>query len=128
MLAGAGDNTGAGGRTLGATFYGTSQLNGGKRRSTNAELAEIDAAIHEIAEAEQPVTIRGLFYRMVSRGLVPQTDRADKAAGIPSGYGIVNAKRSRCVAAAICPTAGSPMELGSRSDRERGRTPRPHWT
>jgi len=52
-------------------------------------LAEIDAAIYEIAEAERPVTVRGLFYRMVSRGLVPKTDKADKATGTPSGYGIV---------------------------------------
>ena len=69
--------------------YGISQLNGHRHRSTKAELAEIDAAIHEIAEAEHPVTIRGLFYRMVSRGLVPKTDKYDKDTRTPSGYGIV---------------------------------------
>ena len=57
-----------------ATVYPTSELNGRRYRRTNAELAEIDAALYEIAQAERPVTIRGLFYRMVSRGLVPKTD------------------------------------------------------
>ncbi len=67
----------------------TSELNGGRRRRTNAELAVLDAVIYEIAELEQPISVRGLFYRMVSRGLVPKTDKADKKTGTPSGYGIV---------------------------------------
>ena len=54
--------------------YGTSALNGQRRRRTKAELAEIDAAIYEVAEAEEPVTVRGLFYRVMSRGLVPKTE------------------------------------------------------
>src|SRR5262245_12709352 len=69
--------------------YRTSALNGQRCRSTQAELAEIDAAIYEIAEAEEPVTVRGLFYRVVSRGLVPKTDKAHKVTGTPNGYGIV---------------------------------------
>src|SRR5687767_9522187 len=72
-----------------ATVYGTSQLNGRRHRRTKAELAEIDAAIYEIAEAEQPISVRGLFYRMVSRGLVPKTDKHGKKTGTPSGYGVV---------------------------------------
>jgi len=60
-----------------------------RNRSSNAELAEIDGAIFRIAREEHPVTVRGLFYRLVSEGLVPKTDKADKATGEPSGYGIV---------------------------------------
>ena len=58
-----------------AAVYGTSALNGRRYRRTKAELAEIDAAIYEIAEAEEPVTVRGLFYRVMSLRPGPQ-DRA----------------------------------------------------
>jgi hypothetical protein len=57
-----------------ATVYGTSRLNGRRYRRTNAELAEIDAAIYEIAEAERPVSVRGVAYRVTSRGLVPKSE------------------------------------------------------
>jgi hypothetical protein len=60
--------------------YGTSALNGRRYRRTQAELAEIDAAIYEIAQAEAPVTVRGLFYRVMSRGLIPKTE---------NGYSVV---------------------------------------
>lgn len=60
------------------SIYGTSALK--RQRRTNAELAEIDAAIYEIAEEERPVTVRGLFYRVMSRGLVPKDEK---------GYGVV---------------------------------------
>lgn len=50
-------------------LYATSALNGQRQRRTKAELAQIDEAIYEICEAEQPISIRGVFYRMVSRGL-----------------------------------------------------------
>ncbi len=66
--------------TTATTIYRTSALNGRRYRRTNAELAEIYAAIYRIAEAEEPVTVRGLFYRVMSRGLVPQTEQ---------GYGVV---------------------------------------
>ncbi len=62
------------------TIYGTSALNGHRYRRSNAELADINAAIYEIAEAEEPVTVRGLFYRVMSRGLVPKSEK---------GYGVV---------------------------------------
>jgi hypothetical protein len=58
-----------------AVFYGTSALNGRRHRRTQAELAEIDAAIYDIAEADRPCTIRSLFYRVMSRGLVPKTEQ-----------------------------------------------------
>jgi hypothetical protein len=72
------------GRRCRMSVYRTSPLNGQRHRRTNAELAEIDDAIYEIAEAEEPVTVRGLFYRVVSRGLVPKTDK-DKN----NGYAVV---------------------------------------
>ena len=56
-------------------FYEASALNGHRYRRTNAELARIDRAILEVAEAENPVTVRGLFYRVMSLGLVPKTER-----------------------------------------------------
>lgn len=53
--------------------YGTSPLK--RTRRTKAELEEIDIAIYDIAKAERPVTVRGLFYRVMSRGLVPKNDQ-----------------------------------------------------
>lgn len=53
--------------------YGTSAVK--RRRRTNAELAEIDAAIYETAAAEEPVSVRGIFYRVMSRGLVPKSEK-----------------------------------------------------
>ncbi|GJF09526.1 hypothetical protein NGTWS0302_24010 [Mycolicibacterium cyprinidarum] len=55
--------------------YGTSALNGRRYRRTHTELAEINAAIYDIAAAEQPITVRGLFYRVMSRGLVPKSEK-----------------------------------------------------
>lgn len=60
--------------------YGTSALKERRHRRTRAELADIDAWIYVIAAAEQPVTVRGLFYRVMSRGLVPKSEQ---------GYGVV---------------------------------------
>jgi hypothetical protein len=39
-------------------------------RRTPADLKALRKAIHEVASEEAPVTVRGVFYRMVSRGLV----------------------------------------------------------
>ncbi len=77
-------------------IYEASALSGHRHRRTNAELAQIDAAILEVAEAENPVTVRGLFYRVMSLGLVPKTER---------GYSSYNARRSSCGAPASCRTA-----------------------
>jgi hypothetical protein len=89
--------------------YGTSALNGRCRRS-NAELAEIDAAIYEIAEAEEPVTVRGLFYRVMSRGLVPKTE---------NGYAVVQRRALKMRRRADLPygwiTDGSRYRLKPRS-------------
>lgn len=45
-----------------------------RRRLTNAERDALREVIAEIADAEQPITVRGLFYRVMSRGLVPKTE------------------------------------------------------
>ena len=60
-----------------AEFYEPNTVNGDGRRyrRTNAELARVDAAILDIAEAEAPVTVRGLFYRVMSLHLVPKTEK-----------------------------------------------------
>jgi hypothetical protein len=52
--------------------YGTSAVK--RYRRTNGELAELDAAIYETAEAERPVSVRGVFYRVMSCGLVPKSE------------------------------------------------------
>lgn len=44
-------------------------------RRTSAELADIDRAIAAAVEADSPVTLRGVFYRAVSAGAIPKTER-----------------------------------------------------
>jgi hypothetical protein len=84
-------------------LYQTSQVKPKRQRSTKKELEDIDSAIYDIARAEQPVTIRGLFYRMVSRGLVPKTDKANEETGEPSGYGIVQREALKLRRAGVLP-------------------------
>jgi hypothetical protein len=81
-----------------ATVYGTNALNGRRYRRTKAELAEIDAAIYEVAEAERPCTIRALFYRLVGRGLVPKTDKGEN-----NGYGVVQRQALKMRRAGVLP-------------------------
>lgn len=52
--------------------YATSPVK--RRRRTNAELAEVDAAIIAAVEMEHPVTLRGVFYRVESAGAVDKTE------------------------------------------------------
>jgi hypothetical protein len=66
--------------------YGTSALNGRRYRRTKTELAEIDAAIFDVASRENPVTVRGVFYRVMSLGLVPKTEQ---------GYSVVQRRSLR---------------------------------
>jgi hypothetical protein len=61
------------------TVYGTSAIK--RERRTNAELAALDDALHEILTDEHPATVRGVFYRAVSYGLVPKDEAR--------GYGTV---------------------------------------
>jgi hypothetical protein len=55
-----------------APIYGTSAIK--RSRRTRAELQDLETAIYDIARTERPCTIRGVFYRVTSRGLVPKTE------------------------------------------------------
>lgn len=85
--------------------YGTSALKPRYRR-TNAELGVIDAAIYEIADAERPMSVRGLFYRVMSRGLVPKSEK---------GYSVVQRQALKMRRAGALPynwiTDGSRLRL-----------------
>lgn len=89
-------------------IYGTSALK--RHRRTQAELDEIDAAIYAFAEAESPVTVRGLFYRVMSLGLVPKSEL---------GYGVVQRQALKMRRAGTLPyewiTDGSRLRLKPRS-------------
>jgi hypothetical protein len=52
--------------------YRASPVN--RSRSTKAELAAIDDAIVEAVRADSPVTLRGVFYRVVSAGAIEKTE------------------------------------------------------
>lgn len=55
-----------------AAVYGTSAIK--RSRRTRAQIEDLEAAIYEVADAERPCTIRGVFYRVMSNGLVPKTE------------------------------------------------------
>lgn len=88
--------------------YGTSALK--RCRRTKAELAEIDASIYQVAEAEQPVSVRGVFYRVMSRGLVPKSE---------TGYKVVQRQTLKLRRAGELPydwiTDGSRLRLKART-------------
>lgn len=50
-------------------------------RRTKAQLAELDDAIVAAVEADAPVTLRGVYYRVVSAGAVDKTETAYRAVG-----------------------------------------------
>lgn len=52
-----------------------------KHRRTAAELAAIGDAIVRITAADHPMTLRGLFYRLVSEGLIPKTENEYEKVG-----------------------------------------------
>ena len=54
-----------------AEVYGASPV----KRRTNAELAIIDDAIVAAVAADAPVTLRGVYYRVVSAGAVDKTEK-----------------------------------------------------
>lgn len=56
-----------------AAIYGTSAIK--RSRRTKAEIKDLEDAIHTVAAAERPCTIRGVFYRVTSKGLVPKTEQ-----------------------------------------------------
>lgn len=47
-------------------------------RRTRAAISRIEMAIIDTLERDHPQTLRGLFYRLVSQGIVPKTDAAYK--------------------------------------------------
>jgi hypothetical protein len=51
--------------------YGASTVN--RQRRTKAELAAVDDAIVEAAREDHPVSLRGVYYRVVSAGVVEKT-------------------------------------------------------
>lgn len=46
-----------------------------RKRATKAEMQQRKAAILKFAEDQQPVTVRGIFYRLTTLGLVPKTQK-----------------------------------------------------
>lgn len=61
------------------SVYGSSPLQ--RKRSTNAELAALDDAILQAVQSEHPVTLRGVFYRVMSAGAVEKTEAGYKKIG-----------------------------------------------
>jgi hypothetical protein len=59
--------------------YGASPVN--RQRRTRAELTAVDDAIAEAVETEHPVTLRGVFYRVVSAGAVEKTEHGYRLIG-----------------------------------------------
>jgi hypothetical protein len=59
--------------------YGSSTVK--RRRRTNADLDLIDNAIVQAVEADHPVTLRGVYYRVVSAGAVDKTENGYRLVG-----------------------------------------------
>lgn len=59
--------------------YGSSTVN--RRRRSNAELASIDEAILHAVIDEHPVSLRGVYYRVVSAGAVDKTELGYRLVG-----------------------------------------------
>jgi len=55
---------------MSTAVYGASPV----KRRTNADLAIVDDAIIAAVELEHPITLRGVFYRVVSAGAVDKTE------------------------------------------------------
>jgi hypothetical protein len=56
--------------------YAPSPIKRGRR--TKADIAQVETAIYDTLEADHPQTVRGLFYQLVSQGVVPKTEAAYK--------------------------------------------------
>ena len=59
--------------------YGPSTVK--RRRSTQQELGALAIAITQAVEADKPVTLRGVFYRVVSAGAVEKTELGYRKVG-----------------------------------------------
>lgn len=60
-----------------AMVYGTSAVK--RERRTKADLADLDDAIFDAAERDQPLTVRSIFYRVVSAGAVEKSEKSYRA-------------------------------------------------
>ena len=60
--------------------YGASPVSA-RKRSTGVELSALDDAIVNAVRAEHPVSLRGVYYRVVSAGAVEKTEAAYKQVG-----------------------------------------------
>ncbi len=61
------------------TTYGPSTVK--RRRRTSAELGDVDAAIFAAVRDEHPVSLRGVYYRVVSTGAVEKTEAGYRLIG-----------------------------------------------
>lgn len=59
--------------------YGSSTVK--RRRRSQAELVDLDDAIVAAVEQDQPVTLRGVYYRVVSAGAIEKTENGYRAVG-----------------------------------------------
>jgi hypothetical protein len=59
--------------------YGSSTVK--RQRRTNDELAALDDAIVTAVQAEHPVTLRGVFYRVMSAGAIEKTELSYRTVG-----------------------------------------------
>jgi len=58
-------------------LYGVRPIYLGKRgRRTRAEMEWLKVRLYLLAREERPSTVRGMYYRMVSKGFLPKDDRA----------------------------------------------------
>lgn len=60
-----------------AVLNGTSAVK--RSRRTNDEIAKLDQAIWDCARQENPISVRGIFYRVESVGIVPKSDNGYRA-------------------------------------------------
>src|SRR5512132_3316690 len=72
--------------------YGASQLK--RRRRTKCELFAINLAILAAVEEDHPVTLRGVYYRVVSAGKIEKTEKA---------YGVVGRQLLKLRRAGVVP-------------------------
>lgn len=61
------------------TVYGSSTVR--RQRRTSSELDAVDVAIIEAVDLEHPVTLRGVYYRVVSAGAVDKTETGYRLVG-----------------------------------------------
>ena len=61
---------------MNAIAYGTSPTK--RNRRSKSDIRELKVALHDIIEQEQPATVRQVFYRAVSAGLIDKTENEYK--------------------------------------------------